>query len=78
MSHTLVKIFKDDDGIKIENPVWHLSEPDSGQGGRALCTCEFYGGGESSVVFKTKTVEKGGINCVRCLEIINDIKAIKL
>lgn len=78
MSHILVKIFKDDDGIEVENPVWHLSDPDSRQGKRVLCTSEFYGSGESSVVFKTKTVEKGGIKCERCLEIINDMKAIKL
>lgn len=78
MSHTLVKIFKDDDGETIEHSVWHLSDPDSRQGRRVLCTCEFYGEGESSVVYKTKTVERGGIKCDRCLEIINDMKAIKL
>lgn len=75
MSHILVKITVDDDGVPIENPVWHLVA--TRQGNHALCTGEFFGGGESMCEFELREVERG-IPCPNCAEIIKAHKAIKL
>lgn len=77
MSHTVVKILFDDDGEKRDEPVWCLSEFVDGAP-RTLCSGEVYGDGESSVIYKEKTVERGGITCDNCKSIINRIKSIKL
>ena len=73
----LVKIYKDDDGEIIENPVWHLVDPTILQAETTLCTGECFGEGESSVVFETKTVTRGGITCPDCLRKLKVYKAIR-
>lgn len=75
MAHTVVKFTKNDDGEK-DDGLWHYAFHLTGN--QKLCTGEFYGIGESSAIFKTKGVEKGGINCPKCLRIINEMKSIKL
>jgi len=77
MSHVILKILVDDDGEKIEKPVWHLLEVDGG-GDHALCTGEFVGSGESACEYTTKEVSRGGITCPSCLAILRRHKAIKL
>lgn len=77
MPHEVVKITIDDDGEKVDEPKWHLVVigEDAHQ---TLCTGEFYGEGVSNCVYKTKTVNRGGITCPECLDIIRVIKNIKL
>ncbi len=74
----LVKFSMDDDGCIVDNAGWHLVDPANLQGNAALCTGEFFGGGESSVVFEVKSAQKGGITCLKCLEILKIYKAVKL
>lgn len=74
--NNLVKILYDDDGEKVENPKWHLAIFDTGM--MAYCSGEFFGLGESRVVFETKETKKGGITCANCLYKIKLIKSVKL
>lgn len=78
--NTLVKLLTHDDGEKIDKDeqVWHLSDPNTEQGERVLCTQEFYGYGESGCEFKTKTVKIGGIECDDCKKIIKLYQDVKL
>ncbi len=76
MTHELVMIFVNDDGDKIDKPVWHFVEYE--QGVHALCTGEFVGSGESNCEYETKEVSRGGVTCPKCLEILRRHKAIKL
>ena len=69
MKHTIVKIIRDNDGEKAVNAKWHYSDNRAG---------EVYGGADSCAEFKTKDVERRGITCLKCLEIIKEFKAIKL
>ena len=75
--NNLVKIIADDDGEPIEEPVWCLIHHTAG-GETALCTGEFFGAGESLVVFERKEPKRGGITCQLCLQIIMEMKAVKL
>lgn len=72
----LVKIYKNDDGDEIEKPLWHLAVTVTG-GDNVLCTGEFYGMGESSVVYDIKEGTMHDITCEDCKQIIKDFKAIK-
>ena len=74
----LVKILYDDDGEKIENPVWHLVDPANLLGPSALCSGEYFGYGESSVVYEEKEVVRGGIECRACIDKIKLIKSVRL
>lgn len=74
----LVKIIRDDDGALTGNDSWHLVDPTNDQGSASLCTQEFFGYGESSVEYETKTAKRGGITCHECLRKIRLMKAIKL
>ena len=77
--NTLVKIIRDDNGWETEHPVWHLVDPRGEQGDMVLCTGEFFGHGESlTVEFETKKVQRGGVECARCAEIVKIYKAVKL
>ena len=76
--HELVKIFSDDDGITVDNPVWHLVDPTNKGGPASLCQAEYFGEGESACTYETKVVTRGGITCKSCLDDIKTIKAIKL
>lgn len=77
MAHSLVKLLTDDDGEKYKNKFWHLvHSPDGSR--RTVCTGECFGLGEGDATYKSKRVEKGGITCPQCLEIIKWYKAIKL
>lgn len=74
--HTLVKITKDEDGIKVNEPKWHwIMHVDAM---RTLCTGEVFGYGEGKAQYKTKTVKRGGIDCPKCLALIKIFKSIKL
>lgn len=74
----LVKIIRDDDGDLTGDNSWHLVDPGNEQGQATLCTCEFFGAGESSVEFETKDAARGGITCPRCLDKLRTYKAVKL
>lgn len=74
----LVKILYDDDGEKIENPVWHLVNPANWMGPCTLCSGEYFGYGESAVVYEEKEVCRGGIECKVCLAHIRLLKEIRL
>lgn len=74
--NNLVKILVDDFGEKIENPKWCLSVNWSGS--QALCSGQFYGIGESSAIYEERKAAKGGVTCARCLEMIKEIKDVKL
>lgn len=76
MNH-LVKLLTDDDGAKYPNKKWHYVVRWDGSS-RTLCTGECFGIGEGRATFDTKDVEKGGITCEECMEIIKEMKAIKL
>ena len=74
----LVKIYRDDDGTEIEDPVWHLVDPTIMQAETTLCTGECFGEGESAVVFEVKAAERGGITCKACLDKLRAYKSIRL
>jgi hypothetical protein len=76
--NSLVMFFRDDDGELIDDPVWHLIDPGNAQGEASFCTGEFFGGGESSVIFEVKMVKRGGITCPRCLDKLKIYKTVKL
>jgi len=73
----LVKILIDDDGEEIEDPKWHLVQTVAGCR-CTVCTGEFFGDSVSGVVYEHKVVQKGGVNCPDCIEIVKWFKAIKL
>ncbi len=74
----LVKILSRDDGepVSRKEQVWCLSVVTAGSNA-TLCSGEFYGYGEGSATFKTKSVNRGGITCPECLARIKKIKAIR-
>lgn len=73
----LVKILTSNDGEIRDNPKWHLSTDMCGDK-CTLCESEYYGFGASGCKFETKQVEKGGITCDKCIDIIKNIKQVKL
>lgn len=75
--HNVVKITYDHYGEKIYDPKWCLVSESSGDA-CALCDGQFFGESTSSAKYKVKHVFKGGITCVKCLEIIKGIQAIRL
>jgi len=76
--NALVKIIRDDDGILIDDPQWHLVDPCyPGVYGAALCTGEVFGPGESAVEFELKVVKRG-IPCALCQEVVRAYKDVKL
>lgn len=77
MTNSLVRFTADDDGEVIEKPVWHLVDITCGDP-CSLCTQEYYGYGQSDVVYEEKTVSRGGITCPLCLERIKIMKGIRL
>lgn len=76
--NVLVKITQDEDQLATGNESWHLVDPCNFQGSAALCTSEFFGGGESIAEFEMKEVSRGGITCPKCLEIMKTYKSVKL
>ena len=77
MAHELVKILSDDDGETVVNPKWHIVFTTDGTS-RTLCSGEAFGFGESSATFETKIVQRGGIDCPKCMEWLRHFKSIKL
>jgi hypothetical protein len=73
----LVKMITDDGGEKYENPTWHFVQH-IGDSPRTLCGGEVFGEGEGRAEYEEKWVDRGGINCKQCLQIIKRIKAIRL
>ncbi len=73
-----VKIISNDDGEEVDEPKWHLGVDYIGGAHSTLCTGEFYGFGESNVVFETKKIHKGLIDCPACVTIITEMKRISL
>lgn len=76
MAHNLVKLITDDDGEPME-PVWHFPYV-AGGSNVALCNGVAFGSGQSSAKFKTKIVQRGGITCPQCLDMIKAFKKVKL
>lgn len=74
----LVRISRNDDGDATNDNSWHLIDPGNDQGPAALCTQEFFGYGESSCEFETKSVKRGGVTCRNCVRLIKIYKAVKL
>jgi hypothetical protein len=75
--HDLVKIIINEDGDKVDDPKWHWIE-NNGDSERTLCGGEVFGFGEGNAEYKIKTVNRGGITCSQCLQLIKEFKAIKL
>lgn len=77
--NSLVRILSDDDGTKIpkEDQVWHLYNT-FWDGNRVVCSGEVFGEGEGTVTFQTRTTERGGITCKKCIKIIKWFKDKKL
>ncbi len=73
----VVKILRNEDGEKVEKPVWCYVQ-NWGDSSRTLCGGEVFGMGEGSAEFDTKEVKRGGITCKQCLDIIHEMKSIKL
>ena len=75
----LVQLLTDEDGEPEDYPDrWHLVDPCNYQGDAALCTAQFFGVGESPVLFNKKTTTKGGLTCPECLKILKAYKSVKL
>ncbi len=79
MSHFVVKLLSDDDGVDYDKDqqVWHYSGESTGDP-CVLCSGEYFGEGQSNCKFIEKRVKRGGITCKKCLRIIKEYKAIKL
>jgi hypothetical protein len=77
MNH-LVKILSDDAGEERDKELqyWHLAIHNTGS--QTLCEGEFFGYGESGCIYRERTVERGGITCPKCIQFIDEIKAVKL
>lgn len=76
MAHNLVKLITDEDGEKM-HPVWHFPF-NTGDGNRVLCSGQVFGEGEGLATFETKIVQRGGITCQQCLNIIKSFKKVRL
>lgn len=76
--NTLIKLLTDDDGTEIAEPTWCLADPASRDAPRILCCGSAYGFGESAATYKIKEVERGGIECKICIEMIKAYKKIRL
>ncbi len=79
MSHKVVKILINEDGDKSDDNSWHYYSEGLSDF-YVLCSMELLhdGCGVPDKNMKIKSVEKGGITCKDCLEIIKTIKSIKL
>jgi len=77
--HTVVMILKTEDGDDVEKDErkWCLVHVSAGAS-MTLCTGEVFEFGEGNASAKTKQVSRGGITCEDCLDIINEIKSIRL
>lgn len=73
----VVKIIRDEDGEKIDDPKWHYVHT-TGHTSTTLCGGQVFGDGEGTAVYKTKTLRKGSITCRECINIIKEIKTIPL
>ena len=76
MSHKLVKIKTDEDGVK-QPPFWHFVVTVAGSE-HSLCENQVFGEGEGTATFETKVVPRGGVTCPECKRIIKMFKAIRL
>ena len=75
----LVRVITNDDGDEPIHPNdWHFVDIANFQGDAVLCTGEYFGIGESNVVYETKELLRGGITCKKCLEAIKLYKSVKL
>jgi hypothetical protein len=76
----LVRYITDDDGCTHrDSHLWHLVNPTYPAGGEAsLCEQEYFGIGESTLEYETKTATRGGITCPDCLGNLKAYKAVKL
>lgn len=75
MAHNLVKFITDEDGEQME-PLWHFPINIDGSD-RAICNGHVFGDGEGAAQFVIKIIQRGGITCPRCLEIIKSLKRVK-
>ena len=77
--HTIAKLTRNEDGQDIpkDEQKWCLvySFGDSDQ---LFCSSEVFGFAEGDAVAQIKQVKRGGITCLKCLQEIKTIKAIKL
>ena len=76
MANHVVRIKKSEGGESLHQG-WHLVSPASPEPS-TLCGGEYFGFGLSGAEFDEKWVERGGVTCPACLEIIRAIKAVKL
>ena len=74
--NNLVKIIKDEDGLLVEFPKWHIINP-YGDAHRVLCSGEVFGEGEGRAIYKTKKAERG-ITCSDCINFLKYFKKCKL
>lgn len=78
MSYTLYKRIMDDDGELCNDPTWHLMGQISYcDTYRLMCTGEAYDS-SADLALESKEVKRGGITCKLCMNIVKEIKAIKL
>lgn len=75
--HHVVKITHDEDGTKVDSPKWCLVMDMDGSN-RTLCSGQVFGPGEGNAKYQDKVVDKKGITCPDCLDIIKEIKSITL
>jgi len=68
----VVKFLTRDDGEPVKRDKWHFVY-DGGPGQATLCTCEFFGLGESGAETKNKF---GYITCPDCIAKIKYFKSI--
>lgn len=77
--NTLAKLYKNDDEelIPPEDRKWCLVVVEAGSDA-LFCSGEVFGYGEGGAEAKIKTTARGGITCLKCLDKIKEIKAVKL
>lgn len=74
MAQTLAKVIEDHYGESGDGK-WHFVI--EGDTLRTLCEGIPLDAGDKTV-FKSKTVEKGGTTCEKCIELVRYVKSIKL
>jgi len=77
MSYDVVKIISDEDGDAVDNPKWCLVTND-GYSPSTLCGGQVFGMGEGEAKYKEKTVDRKGVTCPSCKDIIISIQQVIL
>lgn len=75
MNH-LAKIIVLDNGEVVKNPKWCMVDP-TGDTPRTVCSGDALDSADKTE-YAEKVTKRGGVQCDKCIEVINYFKSIKL